>query len=120
MNQKVQNSIDDTDRLDEEIDESEDYDDKIGQHVDLINRLDMYKRTPTRFSSPRLATGSAITNVKLSKLEVSTFYGDYRDWTFFFRPIQWSSDRQQPDNRQSKVAVSKNISEKRSHKSCSI
>ena len=28
MNQNVQNLIDDTDRLDEEIEESEDYDDK--------------------------------------------------------------------------------------------
>ena len=46
MNQKVQSLIDDTDRLDEEIEESEEYDDKIGQHVDLINRFVMYKRTP--------------------------------------------------------------------------
>ena len=44
MNQKVQNLIDDTERLDEEIEESEDYDDKIG-HVDKINHFVMYKRT---------------------------------------------------------------------------
>ena len=48
MNQKVQNLIDDTYRFDEEIEESEDYDDKIGQHVNLINRFVMYKRTPAR------------------------------------------------------------------------
>ena len=84
MNQKVQNLIDDTDRLDEEIEESEDYDDKIGQHVDLINRFVIYKRTPPRSSTPRLATGPAITNVKLPKLELPTFCGDYKDWTPFF------------------------------------
>ena len=84
MNQKVQNLIDDTDRLDEEIEESEDYDDKIGQHADLINRFVMYKRTPPRSSTPRLATGTAITNVKLSKLELPTFCGDYKDWPSFF------------------------------------
>ena len=84
MNQKVQNLIDDTDRLDEEIEESENYDDKTGQHVDLINRFVMYKRTPARSSTPRLATGQAITNVKLPKLELPTFCGDYKDWTSFF------------------------------------
>ena len=55
MNQKVQNLIDDTDRLDEEIEELENNDDKIGQHVDLINRFVMYNRTPARTSTPRLA-----------------------------------------------------------------
>ena len=84
MNQKVQNLIDDTDRLDEKIEESEDYDDKIGQHVDLINRFIIYKRTPPRSSTPRLATGPAITNVKLPKLELPFFCGDYKEWTSFF------------------------------------
>ena len=84
MNHKIHNLIDNTDSLDEEIEESEDYDDKIGQHVDLINRFVMYKRTPARSSTPRLATGPAITNVKLPKLELPTFCGDYKDWTSFF------------------------------------
>ena len=74
MNQKVQNLIDDTDRLDEEIEESEDYDDKIGQHVDLINHFVMYKKTPARTSTPRLATGPSITNVTLPKLELPNFW----------------------------------------------
>ena len=74
MNQKVQNLINDTDTLDEEIEESEDYDDKIGQHVDLINRFVMYKKKPARISTPRLATGPTfITKVKLPKLELPTF-----------------------------------------------
>ena len=85
MNQKVQNLIDNTDRLDEEIEESEDYDDKIGQHVDLINRFVMYKKTPATTSSPRLATGPpSINNVKLPKLELPTFCGDYKNWTSLF------------------------------------
>ena len=83
MNQKAQNLIDDTERL-EEVEESENYDNKIGQHVDLINRFVMYNRTPAKSSTPRLATGPAITNVKLSKLELPTFCGDYKDWTSFF------------------------------------
>ncbi|XP_075247131.1 uncharacterized protein LOC142340442 [Convolutriloba macropyga] len=85
MNQKVQNLIDDTDRLDEEIEESEDFDDKIGQHVDLINHFVMYKKTPARTSTSRLATGPpSIAIVKLPKLELPNFCGDYKDWTSFF------------------------------------
>ena len=80
----TKNLIDDTDRLDEEIEESEDYDDKVGQHVDLINRVVMYKRTPARSSTPRLASGPAITNVKLPKPELPIFCVDYKDWTSFF------------------------------------
>ena len=72
LNRKVQNLIDDTGRLDEEIEKSEDYDDKIGQHVDLINHFVMYKRTPAR-TTQQLATGPVITNVKLPKLELLTF-----------------------------------------------
>ena len=83
MNQKVQNLIDDTDRLDEEIEESKDYDDKIG-HVDLINRFAMYKRTPAKSLTPQLATGPAITNVTLPKLKLPTFCEDYKDWNSFF------------------------------------
>ena len=79
MNQKVQHLIDDTDRLDEEIEESEDYDDKIGQHVDRINRFVVYKKNPVRTSTPLLATGPAVTNVKLPKLELPKFCGDYKD-----------------------------------------
>ena len=79
MNQKVQNMINDTGRLDEEIKESEDNDDEIGRHVDLFNRFVMYKRAPARTSTPRLATGPAITKVKLPKLELPTFCGDYND-----------------------------------------
>ena len=85
LNQKVRKLINDTDRLNEELEKSEDYDDKIGQHVDLINRCVMYKRTPARTSTPRLAIGPpSITNVKLPKLELPTFCGDYNDWTSFF------------------------------------
>ena len=43
----------------------------------------MYKRTPAR-TSTQLATGPVITNVKLPKLELPTFCGDYKDWTSFF------------------------------------
>ena len=79
MTQKFQNLIDNTDSVDEEIEELEDYD-KIGQHFDLINHFVMFKRT----STPQLSTGPAITNVKLSKLELPTFWGVYKVWTFFF------------------------------------
>ena len=84
MNQKVQNLIDDTDRRDEEIEESEDYDDKIGEYIDLINRFVMYKRTPARTSTPQFATGPAITNLQLPMLELPIFFGDYKAWTSFF------------------------------------
>ena len=111
-NQKIQNLIDDTDRLDEQIEESEDYDDKIGQHVDLINRFVMYNRTPARSSTPQLATGPAITNVKLPKLELPTFCGDYRDWTSFFAQFN-GAVTSNSQITESKFAVSKNISERR-------
>ena len=117
MNQKVQNLIDDTDRLDEDIEESEDYDDKIRQHVDLINRFFMYKKnlrqnfkttisnwTPVHHQRERAGAGIANFLWRLQGLDV------------LLRPVQWSSDKQQPDNRQSKVAVSKNISERRRRK----
>ena len=44
----------------------------------------MCKKTPARNSTPRLATGPSITNVKLPKLELPTFCGDYKDWTSCF------------------------------------
>ena len=44
----------------------------------------MYKRNPARTSTTRLATGLAVTNVKLPKLELPTFCGDYKYWTSFF------------------------------------
>ena len=75
-NQKAQKLIDDTERHDEEIDESEDYDEMIVQHVDLFNRIVMYKRTPATSATARLATGPAITTMELPKLELPTFCGD--------------------------------------------
>ena len=115
LNQIVRNLIDDTDRLDEEIEESEDYDDKIGLHVDLINRFVMYKKTPARTSTPRLATGRLATG-QIAKAGIAIFLWRLQVLDVFLRTLQWSSDKQQPDNRKSKVAVSKNISQRRSRK----
>ena len=114
MNQKVQNKIDDTDRLDEE---SEDYDDKIGQHVDLINRFVMYKRTPARSSTPRFANWTTVHHQREpAEAGIVNFLWRLQGLDVFLRPVQWSSDKQQPDNRQAKIAVSKNISERRCRK----
>ena len=102
MNQKVQNLIDDTDRLDEEIEESEDYDYKIGQHVDLINRFVMYKKNQARTSTPRLATGPpSITNEKLQSWNCQFFCEDYKDCTSFFDQFNGAvtSNRQIADSQ---------------------
>ena len=71
MNQRIQNLTDDTVRLDEEIEKSEEYDDKIGQCVDLIKRFVMYKRATARSSTPRLVTGAVITNLKTNKAGIA-------------------------------------------------
>ena len=111
MNQKVQNLIDDTDRLDEEIEESEDYDDKIGQHVDLINRIVMYKRTPATISN-----WNGHHQCDTAQAGIANFLWRLQGLDVLLRPIQWSSDKQQLDNRQSKVSVSIHVSEKRCRK----
>ena len=67
------------------------------RNVSLTNRFVMCKRTPARSSKQRVATRAAIANVKLPMLELRTL-------ALLLRPIQWSSDKQQTDNRQSKVA----------------
>ena len=85
MNQRIQDSIVDDERLNTDIMESEDLDDQYGQFVDAINRfialITSHQSAPT--STARASTsGSA--SVKLPKLDLPFFKGDYLKWKSFY------------------------------------
>ena len=88
QNQKIQSLFDDPDILDEEIVETEKYDDKICQNVDYVHRFVLQK---TRHSSQEssFAAGSTtmsrnMHNINLPKLDLPIFSRNYLDWISFF------------------------------------
>ena len=88
QNQKIQSLFDDPDNLDDEIVETEEYDDKICQNIDYVHR---FVKRKTRHSSQEssFALGSTtisrnIQNINLPKLDLRSFSGNYLDWISFF------------------------------------
>ena len=90
LNSKIQAKFDDDEAsLENDILQSEKYDDKLIQQLDQIDRFTkrniLVASTPTSSSQPssRRSTPSS-TTTKLPKLDLSTFFGDYLTWTSFF------------------------------------
>ena len=88
QNQKIQSLFDDPDNLDDEIVETEEYDDKICQNIDYVHRFVQRK---TRHSSQEssFAAGSTtiswnIQNINLPTLDLPSFSGNYLDWISFY------------------------------------
>ena len=88
QNQKIQSLFDDPDNLDDEIVETEEFDDKICQNIDYVHRFVQRK---TRHSSQEssFAAGSTtisrnIQNINLPKLDLPSFSGNYLDWISFY------------------------------------
>ncbi|XP_075253161.1 uncharacterized protein LOC142344962 [Convolutriloba macropyga] len=88
QNEKIQSLFDDPDNLDDEIVETEEYDDKICQNIDSVHRFVQRK---TRHSSQEssFAAGSTtisknIQNNNLPTLNLPSFSGNYVDWISFF------------------------------------
>ena len=88
QNQKIQSLFDDPNNLDNEIVETEEYDDKICQTIDYVYR---FVQRNTRHSSQEssVAAGSItisrnMQNINLPKLDLPSFSGNYLDWISFF------------------------------------
>ena len=90
LNSKIQAKFDDEATLEDDILQSEEYDDKLVQQLDQIDRFiktnTSAASTSTSLSLPSStrSTPSSTTTTKLPKLDLPTFSGDYLTWTSFF------------------------------------
>ena len=87
-NQMIQSLFYDPDNMDDEIVETEEYDDRISQNIAYVHRFVQRK---TRHSSQEssFAAGSTtisrnMLNINLPKLDLPSFSGNYLEWISFF------------------------------------
>ena len=119
QNQKIQSLFDDPDNLDDEIVETEEYDDKICQNIDYVHRFVQRK---TRHSSQEssFAAGSTtisrkIQNINLPKLDLPSFSGNYLDWISFYDRFKGAViDNERSVDKQFEITVPEVSSEGRS------
>ena len=78
LNSKIQAKFDDEATLEDDILQSEEYDDKLVQQLDQIDRF-----IKTNTSAASTSTSLSLPT-KLPKLDLPTFSGDYLTWTSFF------------------------------------
>ena len=93
INQSIQDLITEDEVLEQEIMEAEEFDDQMEQSIAQIQRFLQRVRppapaststTPTSSSNgPTTSPGSRLSNVKLPKLDLPTFSGNYLEWTSF-------------------------------------
>ena len=88
LNLKIQSFFEDADNLDDEIVETEVYDDKICQIIDLVHHF-VQRKTPnslqdTPLSTETITTSRNLLNIKLPKLHLPSFSGSYMDWICFY------------------------------------
>ena len=93
LNSKIQAKFDDEATLEDDILQSEEYDDKLVQQLDQIDRFiktnTSAASTSTSLSLPSStrstpSSTTTTTTTKLPKLDLPTFSGDYLTWTSFF------------------------------------
>ena len=88
QNQNIQSRFDDPDNLDEEIAESEEYDEKICQTIDYVQWFVQRKTEHSSQESSFAAGSTTITikmqNINLPKLDSPSFSGNYLEWISFF------------------------------------
>ena len=88
QNKKIQSLFDDPDNLDDEIVETEEYDDKICQNIEYVHqfvqRKTRHSSQESSFAAESTTISRNIQNINLPKLDLPSFSGNYLDWISFY------------------------------------
>ena len=91
LNQELQQNLTEAEALDNGILESEEVDDKLTQNIDGIKRFTKRFEGPSTAADTSTPSTSTLSdamrnsaNIKLPKLNLPVFSGNYMEWTSFF------------------------------------
>ena len=91
LNQELQQNLTEAEALDNDILESEEVDDKLTQNIDAIKRFTKRFEGPSTAADTSTPSTSTLSdamrnsaNIKLPKLNLPVFSGNYMEWTLFF------------------------------------